>query len=252
MQIQTMLANKGNYGKKRLTSDIKYIVMHYTANDGDSARNNCIYYRDNVKKASAHYYCDDNSIWQSVPDDYVAWSVGGKKYANTKGGRLHGVATNSNTISIEICDTLRNGVIYPTAKTLDNAVNLCKMLMVKYKVPASRVIRHYDVTGKLCPAYWLDDTRWNNEFLTRISSNIAQTTVGKEEPIKGSVAVANAKYRVNERELNIRKGPGIGYDIAGVIKDGGVYTIVEVYGTWGKLLSGAGWINISSKYCTKL
>ena len=52
-------------------------------------------------------------------------------------------------------------------------------------------------------------------------------------------------------ELNIRKGPGTNYGINGSIKDKGVYTITEVKnGSWGKLKSGAGWINVDKAYCT--
>ena len=52
--------------------------------------------------------------------------------------------------------------------------------------------------------------------------------------------------------LNIRKGPGTEYDIVGAIKDHGKYTIVETKGNWGKLKSGAGWINCSDKYCKRV
>ena len=50
--------------------------------------------------------------------------------------------------------------------------------------------------------------------------------------------------------LNIRKGPGTNYPIAGVIRDRGVYTIVQTKGTWGKLKSGAGWISLG--WCSKI
>ena len=48
--------------------------------------------------------------------------------------------------------------------------------------------------------------------------------------------------RVTADALNIRKGPGTNYATNGMITDGGVYTIVETKGNWGKLKSGAGWI----------
>lgn len=51
--------------------------------------------------------------------------------------------------------------------------------------------------------------------------------------------------RVNSNALNIRKGPGTNYAIARTITDRGTYTIVEVSGDWGKLKSGAGWINLN-------
>lgn len=60
-------------------------------------------------------------------------------------------------------------------------------------------------------------------------------------------------YRVNVADLNIRKGPGVNYGIVGCIKDKGTYTITEIKnGSWGKLKSGAGWINCHKNYCTKV
>ena len=58
--------------------------------------------------------------------------------------------------------------------------------------------------------------------------------------------------KVLVNDLNIRIGPGTEYDAVGKIKDKGAYTIVKTDGKWGKLRSGAGWINISSTYCKRL
>lgn len=156
MVIYNKISNRGNYGAWRDTDVIKFIVMHYTGNDGDTAKANCNYFANNVVKASANYFVDDNSVYRSVPDDYVAWSVGGSKYsdcATTGGGKFHGQCTNTNSISIEMCDTVRDGRIDVSDATLKNAVELCRMLMKKYNVPISRVICHFDVTGKACPNF---------------------------------------------------------------------------------------------------
>ena len=162
-----ILANKSNYGGKRSTSSIKYIVIHYTANDGDSAKGNGNYFKNNNVEASAHYFVDDKDIVQSVPDNYVAWSVGGKKW-NNNGGRLYGIATNNNTLNIELCDTQKNGTIAATTATIENALSLVRQKMSEYGIDKNHVIRHYDVTGKSCPAYWVNDDRWRNEFWNKI------------------------------------------------------------------------------------
>ena len=60
------------------------------------------------------------------------------------------------------------------------------------------------------------------------------------------------RVKVLVNDLNIRIGPGTEYDAVGKIKDKGTYTIVKTDGKWGKLKSGAGWINISSTYCKRL
>ena len=110
--LKTDLADKSNYGSARSTSSIKYIVWHYTANDGDSDEANGNYFNGANRKASAHYFVDDDSITISVPDNYIAWSVGGNRYSNyqtTGGAKLYGIATNTNTLNIELCDTKKNG-----------------------------------------------------------------------------------------------------------------------------------------------
>ena len=176
------LANSGNYGSKRSTSNIKYIVIHYTSNDGDTDENNGKYFANSIVKASAHYFVDSDSVTQSVPDDYVAWSVGGAKYAScatTGGGRLHGTCTNSNSLSIEICDDVKNGVVYPSAATIENAIALTKELMKKYNVPADRVIRHFDVVGKICPAYWAGTAAKNELWLAEFWNKINTTSTSK-------------------------------------------------------------------------
>lgn len=110
------------------------------------------------RKSSAHYFADDNSVTISVPDTYTAWSVGGNRYANYKitgGATLYKKATNNNTINIELCDTVRNGKYDVSARTLENAAQLTKNLIKKYNIPITNVIRHFDVTGKNCPAYYV-------------------------------------------------------------------------------------------------
>lgn len=81
------------------------------------------------------------------------------------------------------------------------------------------------------------------------------TVVGAETPSTPTTPTTPSettgyKVKVLCEALNIRKGPGTNYGIAGVIKDRGVYTIVETNGTWGKLKSGAGWISLG--WCSKI
>ena len=168
MIIKTTLANKKNYGNTRSTSTIKYIVIHYTGNDGDTDENNGKYFQNNVVEASAHYFVDDDSITQSVPDNYIAWHCGAKTYK-------HKECRNANSIGIEICDDIKNGTIYPSAATIANVLELVAYLMNKYSIPKENVIRHFDVTGKHCPAYWVDNNKWKSEFWNKIGSGTNPT-----------------------------------------------------------------------------
>lgn len=174
VNIRKYPANAGNVGGTRAASSIRYIVIHYTGNDGDTAMNNAKYYASNVVKTSAHYFVDEKEVIQSVDDLCVAWAVGGKKYpscAQTGGGTMYGKCKNADSISIELCDAVKNGVYAPGAKTVAQALELTKALMKKYNIPASNVIRHFDVTGKLCPAYWSGKEnagKWEKEFKSRL------------------------------------------------------------------------------------
>lgn len=183
MNIKTVLANKKNYGSVRSTSTIKYIVIHYTGNDGDTDENNGSYFKNNVVEASAHYFVDDDSITQSVPDNYVGYHCG------TTGSYKHKSCRNSNSIGIEICDDVKNGTIYPSAKTISNVLELVEYLMHKYSIPKENVIRHYDVTGKHCPAYWVDNNKWKSEFWNKIGVDYVvekskMIVDGKEIPVE--------------------------------------------------------------------
>lgn len=152
-------AHSSNYRKGR-TNDIRYIVIHYTSNDGDTAKNNVDYYaRTPNLQASAHYYVDENEIWQSVKEGDAAYHCG------TQTNYKHEWCRNSNSIGVEICskytgdikkdknkNTVDYGKYYFEASALQKTADLVKELMTKYNIPIENVIRHYDVTGKVCPA----------------------------------------------------------------------------------------------------
>lgn len=169
MEIKTKLCNSANYGGKR-TSPIEYIVIHYTANLGDTAKNNADYFAREIVKASAHYFVDESEVWQSVPDDWIAWHCGGGLQGS--GGHTHyGKCKNANSIGVETCMQDKQGRLRQTS--IDRAAQLVRELMAKYGIPADHVIRHYDVTGKMCPAPMVTDAaRW-----TAFKKSLEVTTV---------------------------------------------------------------------------
>ena len=148
-----------NYSSRNGNS-VKYIVLHYTGNKGDTAKNNVDYFYGGDRSASAHYFVDDTSIWQCVEESNAAWAVGDGKGA-------YGI-TNQNSISIEMCCNT-SGVISET--TENNALELVKYLQNKYKVSNSNVVRHYDASRKVCPN-WSENnwSRWTS-FKNKLESN---------------------------------------------------------------------------------
>lgn len=126
-------------------SRIKYIVVHYTANNGDTAWGNTKYFQE-YRGASAHYFVDENSVWRSVEDNNIAWHCG------TSGAYRHPYCRNSNSIGVELCSRKDSkGVYYIKDETVATTIELVKELMQKYNISIENVIRHYDVTGKICP-----------------------------------------------------------------------------------------------------
>ena len=180
--------------------EIKYLAIHFTAGGTSkvgSARNvrNVFLSRE----ASADFAVDDAEMVQFNPDinNYYCWAVGGE-LLNSGGGQLYGKARNSNTISIEICSNcsprtntaLSHSNHYGwsfTEKEIDNAVRLAKILMAKYNIPLDRVVRHYDITGKLCPGVM----GWND------APEVYDKTTGKR--IVGAKNNSNEWYKFKAR-----------------------------------------------------
>lgn len=145
MNKDIILCNRKSYGGLR-AGPVRYIVVHYTAGDGDTAAGNGRYFSRVPQQASAHWFVDEQEAVASVPEKYVAWHCGADIY-------VHPECRNANSIGVELCSRKdAQGDYYFTDPTVRNALELVKELMDKYNVPAERVIRHYDVTGKICPA----------------------------------------------------------------------------------------------------
>lgn len=149
--MEFVACNTDNYRAGR-TQPVQYIVMHYTANNGDTARNNCDYYhRVGGLQASAHYFVDEYGAMQSVHEDDTAWHCGARAY-------WHPECRNANSIGIEMCSRKRaDGSYYIKPETVANAAALAKDIMQRYGIDTDHVMRHYDVTGKRCPMPWVDD-----------------------------------------------------------------------------------------------
>lgn len=152
-----------NYRAGR-TQPVRYIVMHYTANNGDTAKNNCDYYhRVGGLQASAHYFCDEHGAMQSVRECDTAWHCGARAY-------WHPDCRNGNSIGIEMCSRKRaDGSYYIKPETVANAATLAREIMQRYGIDTEHVLRHYDVTGKRCPMPWVDDPAQWTAFLATLT-----------------------------------------------------------------------------------
>lgn len=252
MKFKTKLAARSNYGNKRKASDITYIVIHYTANDGDSDEGNANYFASpHSPKASAHRFVDDDSVTQSVPDEFVAYSVGGSKYtdcAKTGGGKLYGIATNRNTLNIEMCDTVKDGQIKAQEGTIVNTIKLVREKMQQYNIDIDHVIRHFDVNGKHCPAYLMDEQAWE-EFKARILGyrigRIYKTVKSCYLHTSPEATGNKVSYKEVSGSLKAKCGQFGGYaKFSGTFK----LTAVKAVGNdiWGRIKSGY-WVPLKYK-----
>lgn len=172
----------------------KYIVVHYTANNGDTAKGNADYFSKEVPThTSAHYFVDENSIWQSVKDCDTAHHCG------TASGYKHKECRNHNSIGVELCSRkTANGDYYFKPETVERAAKLVADLAEKYHVPDNRIIRHYDVTGKICPAPMVNNPGEWSAFKVMVANLRAQansTAESEEDEMKDYPDWAKKTYK---------------------------------------------------------
>lgn len=128
---------------------VKGIVVHYTANPGTDAVANRNYFnnlpRINEKKeektyASSHFVIGlDGAIVQCIPTAEIAYASNDR---------------NNDTVSIECCHENKNGKF--TKETYESLVDLATYLCLKFDLTEEDIIRHYDITGKICPRYFVE------------------------------------------------------------------------------------------------
>lgn len=242
---------------------IKWIVLHYTAgvkSEKGHAEKVAQGFATSNRDASADFIVDDGEIVQYNPDphNYYCWSVGGSKYTKvntTLGAKYYGQCMNNNSISIEMCSRKKNTSTlsvsdddwYLTDAVVNNAIILTKYLMKIYNIDINHVIMHHMVTGKICPQPWCKTeaalTNWYS-FLNKVSDGGYNP-----EPIPTPTPGNSYSVKVTANVLNIRKGPGVLYNVVGTLKKDSYCTITEEQNGWGKLLNGSGWISL--KYTVK-
>ena len=161
----------------------EWIVIHYVG-AVSSAKANANYFYSAKRQASANYFVDENEIWQVVDDKDAAWHVGAKKYYNA--------CRNTNSIGIELCCKKDpNGNWYFEEATIQNAIELTRMLMQKYSIPIERVCRHYDVTHKICPEPFVRDSKaWQN-FLSEVQNMDEEKELTVQEKTKEIQRIGN-------------------------------------------------------------
>lgn len=144
-ELDVQLLTVNEYSRPGISTDgVKGVVVHYTANPGSTAQNNRDYF-ENLKdtkdnQVSSNFVVGmEGEIIQCIPTSEIAYA------SNSR---------NHDTVSIECCHPDETGKF--TEDTYQSLVELVAFLCGKFDLTTEDVIRHYDVTGKECPKYFVD------------------------------------------------------------------------------------------------
>lgn len=162
--INVQLLDVNAYSRPGMEAEtITGIVIHYTANPGSTAQENRDYFNSlqysHATEASSNFIVGlDGEIIQCVP----TWEVA---YASNE--------RNTDTVSIECCHPDDSGKF--TDETYRSLVQLTAWLCVKFGLTEEDVIRHYDVTGKNCPKYFVEHEDAWDEFRQNVGQAIERS-----------------------------------------------------------------------------
>lgn len=201
MEIKTLLTKRNFTAMKNKVN--KYIVIHFVG-AVSSALNNAKYFETVYRGASAHYFIDDKDCYQVVREKDASWHCGAKYYK-------HLSCRNSNSIGIEMC-CFRNskGELDISEATINRTVELVRELMAKYNIPIENVLRHYDVTGKNCPAPFVKDKKAWEMFKKRLEN---------KDKIKYKVHVQNIGWQEEKENGELAGTEGESLRIEAIIID---------------------------------
>lgn len=148
LNVQLLTPNKYSRPQTQLKK-VNGIVIHYVANPGTTAQQNRSYFESlkdtHETKASSHFVIGtDGEIVQCIPTSEISYC------SNER---------NEDTIAIECCHLRKDGKF--TEETYESLVELTAFLCCKFDLELDDVIRHYDITGKMCPKYYVvNEDKW--------------------------------------------------------------------------------------------
>lgn len=277
MTIKEMFLTLNKYSRPGILLErVKKIVVHYIGNPNTTALANRNYFENlkaQIPDRTSTYCLNKDGSYQLYKGERVKlrW-VSAHLIVGMSGEVIQCIPfnewsycsnqANGYSISIECCHPDATGKF--TVATEKSLTELCAYLCELFGLdPEKDIIRHYDVTGKQCPLYWSPtkyvskataDARFNG-FKARVKYTLSCGETAENDD--NDVPSVPFTVQVIDPALNIRTAAGVNNKAVGVIRASNVkYTIVEVKqvgsAVWGKLKSGAGWINITEKYCRRV
>lgn len=161
--IDVQLLTPNEYSRPQLPiTQVNYIAIHYTANPGASAQDNRDYFENlswtHETKVSSHFVIGlEGEVIQCIPSSEMSYATNSR---------------NVDTLSIECCHPDETGKFNDT--TYESCVKLVAWLCVRFGLDQEAVIRHYDVTGKECPKYYVDNPQAWEQMKADIQARIQE------------------------------------------------------------------------------
>ena len=184
MTIIDKIIPEGKYNRPGKASTPKKICVHYTGDAGASADRLALFFtaNPNAETSSQYVVGMQGELIRCLPDNEQAYAATGN---------------NKNVIHIEVCHPDTTGKF--TEQSIAALSELVPYLMKKYGIDSNDVIRHYDLTGKHCPMYYIDSTRWA-ELKRRIVAGTPETGVLYRVQIGAFSVRANAESYLKQAD----------------------------------------------------
>jgi N-acetylmuramoyl-L-alanine amidase len=188
MEIKQNFLTKNQFSRPgTLLKGVSGIVLHWVANPKSTALGNRNYFENlrsqpyetekdkkKARFASAHFIIGlQGEIIQCLPENEAAYHVGANKYKPDAIKNL-GTYPNHSTIGIELCHEDWTGIFNP--KTINSAITLATDLLERHKLTAKDVYRHFDITGKDCPLYFVKNEKAWKEFILILAGFFLKTS----------------------------------------------------------------------------
>lgn len=167
--IDVQLLTPNEYSRPQIPIEqIKYIAIHYTANPGAGAMDNRNYFENlattHETKVSSHFVVGLNGeVVQCIPTSEMSYATNER---------------NVDTLSIECCHVDETGAF--NEMTYDSVVKLTAWLCTRFGLTEENVIRHYDVTGKNCPKYYVENPEAWEQMKADIAAQIQEDYILQE------------------------------------------------------------------------
>lgn len=236
--------------KRRRTTKIAF---HFTGQHDVSAKNTVSYFSNVVANG---YRVNGRYIYAS---SHLVIGLQGELYHIVPFNEIAYTTNSANAYSIGVECATTGADDHYTDEEYKTMVKTGAWLAQTYRLdPRNDFIRHYDVTGKICPRYFVNNVKaWKqfkldcyNYMIGKLKeSNIRNCTNGKgnsiiENEITNQSEYKTGIYEINTNVLNIRAGVGTTYKIIDSIKLGEKVTITKIDGQWGYVEDKNGWISL--------